>query len=218
MTIKLETLNELTQEEAALMLNSIMRDFTKVRIQADDDNAYAKSILLMDGELIDNIIDVIIEKMKGEISDEEKVRLLSAKAKDAQLKTYYALGYDDSHIEETLKNNVTDIKKLNAEFITFIRDKTNVNTKKNITLKKEFIDSRNADKKRLSNILSSGKLTKKHKLKLKQQMVTNQVLNDKLDKLNDAHEGKSSFLGDIFAVVTMATIASKVVTHFRKPK
>lgn len=216
MTIIVESLQNLSQEEARLMLNSIMRDFTKVRIQSEEDNAYAKSILLMDGELIDNIINVLIAKMRGEVTDEEKVINLSIKAKDAQLKTYYALGYDDSHIEKTLKKNVSDIKKLNSDFITFIKDKADSKTKNNVKLKDDFIARQNVEKKRLGNLLANSGIVKKHKIKLKDQMVTNQAISDKIDELSKTQGGKESFLGDIFAVVTIATITSKVISYFKK--
>lgn len=209
MTIHLDKIPSLSRKEAMMLLNSMMIDFSQVRLQIKPNGEGAVELINFEGEIIDDVISMLFDIVNKSTSDiQSEIEKLKKTANIAGTKTFHALGYNDNHIEYDLKSSFKEITEVNDLFVKFIKDKqTNKDGQAN-DLKAEFLDSIGKYKAKKEFELSESDALVTNKLLVDREDEYNRI-NKSLDEVKNMLKPKSNMLPQVLTAVTLATLTAR---------
>lgn len=218
MTVILEDINDLTKEEALLLMNNMMADFSSVRLQVSDDGAGATDLLMHDTEVIDSVIELLFKKInKNEENLSSEIESLQKRAFNQNIKNYHALSYDDGNTEINLKSSIKDITDINSKFVKFIKTRSLGDNDKYKLAKKQFLDK----SLEINSLYDVKNISKDHTIKLRKRF---ELQGNKLKNLEVIIEGeidfrkekKGNMLPQLLTTVAIAAASSKIINFVIK--
>lgn len=216
MTVDLNKLDSLTRSEAIIMLNNMMLNYSKVRIQVNENSSEAQAVAFHEGETVDNILDILLDKIADKYNTKIKIEELKLKTKDIDMKGFHALGYDDTHIETNLNDSVEDIKEINLKFINFVKSKKQGDNSKLKEVKEKFFLKHNKVKERYHSAIEDKESYKLLNKSISSKQTLNSKMKLSLDEYRENHSDKPSVLSQVLKVAALAGLTSKVINWVRK--
>lgn len=217
MTVVLKDIPKMSSKEATLVLNNMMADFSKVRLQVSNTGDGAVELMIHNDEVIDMVVEMLFKRINNP-SENIFIQIndLKEKATNTDVKVYHALSYNDGNVEANLKASIKDIADVNSKFVEFVKNKKNgedENLKKAKTL---FFDKSKEIKRKYDVTYEKDD----HTIKLKKDIV---IQKDKIDKLSLILDEEKNFIDDkkkgllpqILTVIALATTTSKLVNFLR---